>query len=94
MPVTIEDVRKVAYLARLRFSPEEEERLIAQLNRILDYIAQLNELDTAEVEPTSHVLPLTNAFREDEAKPPMSRDELLSNAPSHDGKFFRVPKVI
>jgi aspartyl-tRNA(Asn)/glutamyl-tRNA(Gln) amidotransferase subunit C len=94
MPVTIEDVRKVAYLARLRFSPEEEEKLIAQLNRILDYIGQLNELDTTDVEPTSHVLPLTNAFRDDNVNPSASRKELLSNAPSHDGKFFRVPKVI
>ena len=94
MPVTIEDVRKVAYLARLKLSLEEEEKLISQLNRILDYIGQLNELDTADVEPTSHVLPLTNAFREDKVRPSAPRKELLSNAPSHDGKFFRVPKVI
>ena len=67
MAVTIEEVHGVAELARLRFSPAEEERLAGELNRILRYMDTLNELDTTGVEPTSHVLPLANAFRHDEA---------------------------
>jgi len=94
MAVTVEDVERVAYLARLKFSEEEKERFISQLNRILDYIAQLEELDTEEVPPTSHVLPLRNVFREDEARPSMPREELMANAPAEHMGYFKVPRVI
>ena len=94
MAVTIEDVRKVAHLARLSFSPEEEARLAEDLSRILEYAQKLNELDTEGVPPTSHVLPIHNVFREDVVTPSLPQDKLLANAPSRWRGFFRVPKVI
>jgi aspartyl-tRNA(Asn)/glutamyl-tRNA(Gln) amidotransferase subunit C len=94
MPVTVTDVRKVARLARLSFSPEEEARLVEELNRILDYVEKLNELDTEGIAPTSHVLPISNVFREDEVTPSLPREALLANAPSTSRGYFRVPKVI
>lgn len=94
MAVTIDDVRNVARLARLSLSPEDEARLVGDLNRILEYAEKLNELDTEGVPPTSHVLPIQNVFREDVVTPSLSQDELLANAPSRRRGFFRVPKVI
>lgn len=94
MAVTVEDVERVAHLARLKFSEEEKGKFISQLNRILDYIAQLEELDTEEVPPTSHVLPLRNVFREDVAGPSMPREELMANAPAEHMGYFEVPRVI
>ena len=94
MRVSLEDVRKVAQLARLALSPEEEVQLIGELNQILDYVAALDELDTAGVAPTSHVLPLSNVFREDEVTPSLPQAEALANAPSSGHGHFRVPKVI
>jgi len=94
MAITVEDVERVAYLARLRFSEEEKEKFISQLNRILEYVAQLNELDTEGVPPTSHVLPLRNVFREDEVRPSTPREELMANAPARHMGYFEVPKVI
>ncbi|MBI4531946.1 MAG: Asp-tRNA(Asn)/Glu-tRNA(Gln) amidotransferase subunit GatC [Candidatus Latescibacteria bacterium] len=94
MPVTIRDVEHVIKLARLQFDEEEKGRLTRDLNRILDYVEKLNELDTSDVEPTSHVLPLSNVFREDVVTPSTPRDLLLSNAPSTERGFFKVPKVI
>jgi aspartyl-tRNA(Asn)/glutamyl-tRNA(Gln) amidotransferase subunit C len=94
MAVTLEDVRKVARLARLRFTPEEEGRLIDDLNQVLDYVASLDELDTSNVAPTAHVLPISNVFRNDEKRPSLSQAEALANAPSSGHGHFRVPKVI
>lgn len=92
--VTLEDVRKVAQLARLRFDVGEEERLVADLNQMLDYAAALEKLDTTDVAPTSHVLPVCNVFREDAPVASLSQAEALSNAPSSGYGHFRVPKVI
>lgn len=94
MPVTIKDVEYVAKLARLEFTREELEKFTRQFNQILDYIEKLNELDTTNVEPLSHVIPLHNVFRDDQVRPSYPRDEVLKNAPSQDGRFFKVPKVI
>ena len=94
MSVTRGDVEKVAVLARLSFLEEEKEKLTAQLNRILEYMEQLNRLDTEHVEPTSHVLPIKNVFREDRVESPLPRDELLANAPSQSAGYFQVPRVI
>jgi len=94
MAVTINDVRTVAALARLRFSKEEERVLMVKLNGILKYMEKLNELDTEEVEPTSHVLPMVNAFRPDEAVQFPSLDGLQSVAPDRHGTHYRVPKII
>jgi aspartyl-tRNA(Asn)/glutamyl-tRNA(Gln) amidotransferase subunit C len=92
--VTVKDVEHVASLARLSFSEDEKLKLVEQLNTILEYVDQLNELDTADVEPLSHVIELSNVFRKDELRPSLSREEALQNAPSRTEKFFKVPKVI
>jgi aspartyl-tRNA(Asn)/glutamyl-tRNA(Gln) amidotransferase subunit C len=94
MSVTIDDVRKVAKLARLSFSEEEEARLVTDLNQMLAYVASLNELDTSQVAPTTHVLPLSNVFRPDEPTESLSQEAALANAPRSGHGHFRVPKVI
>ncbi|GIX06905.1 MAG: aspartyl/glutamyl-tRNA(Asn/Gln) amidotransferase subunit C [Candidatus Poribacteria bacterium] len=92
--ITLEEVEYVAQLARLELTEAEKRTLTEQLGRILDYIAKLNELNTDAVEPTSHVLPIRNIFREDEARDPMPREEALRLAPArHDG-YYEVPRVI
>jgi aspartyl-tRNA(Asn)/glutamyl-tRNA(Gln) amidotransferase subunit C len=94
MAVTVEDVRAVAQLARLRFTPEEEQKLIGELNRILEYMDKLNELDTQSVEPTAHVLPLVNAFRPDEVHAFPAAAELLAIAPQRQEGYFKVARII
>lgn len=94
MSVTIKDVDHIAQLARLEFPESEKETLTHQMNDILLHIEKLNELDTTNVEPLSHVIELENVFREDEARPSLSADEALKNAPSRVDDFFTVPKVI
>lgn len=94
MAVTTQDVHGVAELARLRFSPAEEERLAEELNRILQYMDKLNELDTTGVEPTSHVLPLANAFRPDAATPFLAAGAIAAAAPQRQGDYFKVPRII
>jgi aspartyl-tRNA(Asn)/glutamyl-tRNA(Gln) amidotransferase subunit C len=92
--ITLVDVEYVADLARLELSSDEKGQLVEQLGRILGYIEKLNELDTTDVEPTSHVLPIHNVMRADEARDGMSRDEALEMAPaSHDG-YFEAPRVV
>ena len=88
------NIDKVAELARLSLKPEEKAKLSKDLNNILRYMKQLEALDTREVEPTSHVLNLENVFRKDEVKLSGVRDEALARAPSKEGKFFKVPKVV
>ncbi len=94
MAVTISDVEYVASLARLEFSTEEKEKLAHELNEILKYVEQLNELNTENVEPLSHVIELNNVFREDVVKRSILPEEALKNAPAKNDKFFKVPKVI
>jgi aspartyl-tRNA(Asn)/glutamyl-tRNA(Gln) amidotransferase subunit C len=94
MAVTLEDVEHVANLARLEFSDEEKQTLMNQLNKILEYMEKLNELDTSNVEPLAQVIPLSNVFREDAVKPSSPVGEVLKNAPAKSDKFFKVPKVI
>ncbi len=94
MAVTLKDVEHVALLAQLSFSEEEKARLTAQLNQILEYMEQLNSLDTADVEPLSHVIELSNVFRTDVNRPSLPREAILRNAPVRTEKFFKVPKVI
>lgn len=94
MDVTREDVKKVARLAKLKISEDEIEIFTGQFNTIIEYIHTLDELDTSQVEPTSHVLDLKNILREDAMAPSLPRGEMLKNAPQQDGEYFRVPKVI
>ena len=87
-------VRRVAELARLDLAPGEEELLTGQLNAILKYMDQLSEVDTTGIEPTSHVLPLTNVMRDDVIHECLSNAEALANAPSADQGHFAVPKIL
>jgi aspartyl-tRNA(Asn)/glutamyl-tRNA(Gln) amidotransferase subunit C len=87
-------VEHVARLARLDLAPEELDRVGAQLGAILDYIAQLAELDLAGVEPLAHAAETSNVFREDVPRPSLDRSEALKNAPERTDEFFVVPKVV
>ncbi|MCK5511754.1 MAG: Asp-tRNA(Asn)/Glu-tRNA(Gln) amidotransferase subunit GatC [Thermodesulfovibrionia bacterium] len=84
----------IAVLARLELTPEEKEMFSRQMTSIIEYIDKLNELDTSDIEPTSHVLSMKNIFRDDELKPSLSGDKALQNAPSRIDNFYRVPKII
>jgi aspartyl-tRNA(Asn)/glutamyl-tRNA(Gln) amidotransferase subunit C len=94
MSVTRKDVEHIAELARLKFKDEELENFTHQLNDILAYMEQLNELDTENIEPLSHPIEGSNVFREDFTLPSLDREHALKNAPYHDDEFFKVPKVI
>lgn len=94
MSVSLDDVRKVAQLARLALTPEEEQRLVEELNQVLTYAASLEELDTTGIAPTAHVLPMANVFRKDTPGSSLPQAEALANAPSSGHGHFRVPKVI
>ncbi len=91
--ITIDTVRHVAKLARLKLSEQEELLYTEQIGKILEYFDELAAIDTAGVEPMSHPLPLTNVMREDEVEVTLTHDALLKNAPSTEDEFFRVPKI-
>lgn len=93
-PLTREDVRKIAHLARLKLSDDELETYTAQLGRVLEYVDILNEVDTADVEPMAHGADVSNVFRDDEVRPSLKRAEALANAPKTDGEYFLVPPVL
>jgi aspartyl-tRNA(Asn)/glutamyl-tRNA(Gln) amidotransferase subunit C len=94
LKITSEMVDHVAHLARLDLSGEESQKMEKQLADILDYIGLLEELDTARVPPTSHVLDLANVMREDEVKPSLPVEKGLGNAPEREGTTFKVPRII
>jgi aspartyl-tRNA(Asn)/glutamyl-tRNA(Gln) amidotransferase subunit C len=93
MSLSADDVRKVAHLARLELPEAELARLADQLSQILQYVEQLNQLDTTGIEPLAHPLPITNVFRHDEPRPSLSPDAALQNAPKRQGDYFAVPAV-
>ena len=94
MKITKEEVLYVAHLARLDLDAESIETFAGQIDEILGYIEKLNQVDTENIKATSHAIFLTNAFRNDEERGHLDRDEALSNAPeSEDGNFI-VPKVV
>jgi aspartyl-tRNA(Asn)/glutamyl-tRNA(Gln) amidotransferase subunit C len=88
------DVRYVAHLARLSLSPDEEQKIGAQLGNILGYIEKLKQVDVSGVEPTAHAFPLVNVTRPDEVLPSISNEEALRNAPAHANGLFIVPKIV
>jgi aspartyl-tRNA(Asn)/glutamyl-tRNA(Gln) amidotransferase subunit C len=94
LSVTVNEVEKIAKLARIVLNEREKEELTGQMNEILAYIDKLNELDTEDVEPMSHPLDLKNVFRDDNLKESLPQSNALENAPSKTDKFFKVPKVI
>jgi len=99
MSLSKKDVEHVARLARLSLSEEEKERFTQQLDTILTYIEKMSALDTQNVPPTSHVLPLSNVWRDDKMEPSTSAtlgspEDILANAPEREGSLFKVKKVI
>ncbi|GIV27276.1 MAG: aspartyl/glutamyl-tRNA(Asn/Gln) amidotransferase subunit C [Bacteroidia bacterium] len=87
-------IDQLAHLSRLEFSQEEKEKILSDLNRILDYIDQLNELDTENVEPLIYLSPNKDILREDVVNENLKKEDALKNAPKKDSDYFRVPKVI
>lgn len=94
MAITLKDVEYAAKLAKLELTKEEKVTFQRELDKIIKYVDQLNELNTKNVPVTSHVFPLKNALMEDEVLPSLSSAEALANAPRKKKGFFRVPKVI
>lgn len=94
MSVSIKDVEKIAILSKLKFEDKEKEKLQKDMNVILDYIDQLNELNLDGVSPLENINEASNVLREDSAEIHLTTEEALKNAPSKTGKFFKVPKVL
>ena len=94
MKVDQQALQKIAHLARLEVRPEEESDLLNSLNGVLTWMEQLAEVDTAGVEPLTHISPETNVLRDDVVGNHLSRTQALANAPQHDEQFFEVPKVL
>lgn len=94
MSITNKEVKYVADLAHLQLTEEETSHLKSDMNRILDYMETLNELDTSGIEPLEHVTELDAGFRKDIATLPISHEDALKNAPDADSDYFRVPRVI
>jgi aspartyl-tRNA(Asn)/glutamyl-tRNA(Gln) amidotransferase subunit C len=94
MKLSLEEVRHISKLSRLSLSEEEAGLYATQLSKIIDHVEQLNNLDTSEIEPTSHIIPLDNVMADDIQGISLSREEALKNAPDSTDKFYRVPKII
>lgn len=94
MQITDELIAYLEELSRLELTKEEEERAKRDLGNVVEYIDTLNELDTESVDPISHILPVSNVFREDEVKPSFDRDDILDNAPEKKDGCFKVPKAV
>ena len=92
--LTKEEVKHVAELARLAITEEEAEKFTEQLGQITEYVQTLNELDTTNVEPTTHVLPLVNVMREDVAEKGLELDKVLLNVKEHENGLVKVPPIL
>ena len=92
--ISSSDVRKVAHLARLELPDDQLETYTAQLEEILSYIDQLQEIDTKNIPPTTRAVEVVNAMREDLVDVNCSREDILNQAPHREGDFFRVPKIL
>jgi aspartyl-tRNA(Asn)/glutamyl-tRNA(Gln) amidotransferase subunit C len=94
MAITIEQVEHIAKLARLELDRAELERMARELGAILEYIEQLRQLDTSEVEPTAHVLDLAGVVRADQVRPSLPAERVLEAAPDQGERHFRVPRIL
>ncbi len=92
--ISSSDVRKVAKLARLELPEHQIETYTSQIEEILTYVDQLQEIDTTNIPPTTRAVEVVNAMREDSVKVNCSREEILNQAPHREGDFFRVPKIL
>jgi len=88
------DVKYVAHLARIALTPDEEQKIGAQLGHVLGYIEKLRELDVSQVEATAHAVPMVNVTRADAVQPSLPHDEALRNAPKKAGGLFVVPQIV
>lgn len=93
-PLSRQEVLKIAKLAKLRLTDEEIELLKSDLNNILEYVSKLQQLDTSDISPTSHVLDIVNVFREDIVKKGLTEEDVFKNAPDYEHGHFKVPRVI
>lgn len=94
MAITKDKVKYIANLARIKLNQKEEEKLSKQLEDIIRFVDKLKEVDVSSIEPTSHILPISNVFREDKLSESLPLKEVLKNAPQSKEDFFVVPKVI
>lgn len=94
MSTDLTTLRQLAHLARLEFNPAKEQQMLGDLNKILDWVDQLRQLDTTDVEPLVHLSHEINVLRPDEARNSISHADGLRNAPRKDSDYFRVPKVL
>jgi aspartyl-tRNA(Asn)/glutamyl-tRNA(Gln) amidotransferase subunit C len=94
MQIDQETLHRIAHLARLELNPTEEASLLSSLTEALTWMEQLNELDTSNVAPLTHLTEAVNALREDRAQETLSHAQALVNAPKADEAYFRVPKVL
>ena len=92
--ISSNDVRKVAHLARLDLSEDQIEIYTEQLEEILSYVDQLQNVDTKNIPPTTRAVEVVNAMREDKVEVNCSREDILNQAPQREGDFFRVPKIL
>ena len=92
--ISEKDVEHIANLARIELTEEEKRCFTEQFNTILEYFEIINDLDTEEVPPTSHVIDVTNAFREDQVSPSLNLEDVLKNASKKERGFFKAPKII
>ena len=91
--ISTEEVKHVAKLARLELTEEEVNKYSQQLGSILEYVEQMNEIDTTGIEPMPHAIPVYNVMREDVVKYEQTKEEMMANAPFEEDGFFRVPKI-
>jgi aspartyl-tRNA(Asn)/glutamyl-tRNA(Gln) amidotransferase subunit C len=94
METNIQTIRNLAHLARLEFNETQEQEMLTDLNKILNWVDKLRELDTDHVEPLIHMSEEVNVMREDVARNTVTHEEALRNAPKKDSDYFRVPKVL
>ena len=94
MKLSLDEVRHIAQLSRLALSEDEAELYAPQLSKIIEYVEQLNNLDTSAIEPTSHIIPLNNVMADDIPVASLPRLEALKNAPDATDKFYRIPRII
>jgi aspartyl-tRNA(Asn)/glutamyl-tRNA(Gln) amidotransferase subunit C len=94
MKINKEAIKKIAHLARLEFDENSMEKMSKDMSQILDWVEQLNELDTSKIEPLTTMSSEINVMREDKVGPHLSREAGLKNAPKSDSDYFRVPKVL
>lgn len=94
MKLSKAEVEHVALLARLELSEEEKDRLTGQLNQLMEHFEQLQKLDTDDIEPTSHSIPVSNVFREDKVGECLTVEEALANAPESRDDYFVVPQIV